>query len=197
MRNFSLIHSPMCLSLTFWSDYNALYFSSIFSCWDNVMGMVRGVAAVGATGTAAARGFFNLFCFGGGARGALDAVLQARLLAQYRAMIHQFGAAAPLSFFLPPPDLVLFRGTGGLGKGKGVPVAGPHPLPRLHGCKRSAASSAVLSTKVASTRRQFAGVGDGVGMDDWGASSSAVAVGGGERRGQRTGVIGYIYFQFQ
>ena len=29
--------------------------------------MVRGVAAVGATGTAAARGFFNLFCFGGGA----------------------------------------------------------------------------------------------------------------------------------
>ena len=52
------------------------------------MGMVRGVGAVGATGTAAARGFFNLFCFGGGARGALDAVLQARLLAQYRAMLY-------------------------------------------------------------------------------------------------------------
>ena len=45
--------------------------------------MVRGGAVVGATGTAAARGFFNLICLGeGGARRALGVVLQARLLAQ-------------------------------------------------------------------------------------------------------------------
>ena len=92
--------------------------------------MVRGVTAVGGTGTAAARGFFNLFCLGG-ARGALDAVLQARLLAQGKVM-SLFGAAAPLPFFLPLPDLGLLRGTGGPGKGG---PAGPHPLRLFRGCK--------------------------------------------------------------
>ena len=68
------------------------------------------------------------------ARGALGVVLQARLLAQGNVM-HQFGAAAPLPFFLPPPDFGLFRGTCGLGKGG--TVVGPDPLrlfiPRLQG----------------------------------------------------------------
>ena len=107
--------------------------------------MVRGGAIVGATGTAAARGFFNLICLGeGGARGALGVVLQARLLAQGNVM-HQFGAAAPLPFFLPLPDLGLLRGTDG--PGKGGPVAGPHPLRLFHTVQgaRSAASP-VLST---------------------------------------------------
>ena len=103
--------------------------------------MVRGGAVVGATGTAAARGFFNLICLGeGGARGTWRpwcCTSGARLLAQGNVM-HQFGAAAPLPFFLPLPDLGLLRGTGG--PGKGGPVAGPHPLRLFHdGCKEQGA----------------------------------------------------------
>ena len=86
------------------------------------------------------------------ARGALGVVLQARLLAQGNVM-HQFGAAAPLPFFLPLPDLGLLRGTGG--PGKGGPVAGPHPLrlfhvPRLQGARR--ATSPVLITSATGSR---------------------------------------------
>ena len=140
--------------------------------------MVRGGAVVGATGTAAARGFFNLICLGeGGARGALGVVLQARLLAQGNVM-HQFGAAAPLPFFLPLPDLGLLRGTGG--PGKGGPVAGPHPLRLFHdGCKEQGAPLPQSSVR----RRRGR-------MDDWGTAASAgiharplderVAVGGGK-----------------
>ena len=97
------------------------------------------------------------------ARGALGVVLQARLLAQGNVM-HQFGAAAPLPFFLPLPDLGLLRGTDG--PGKGGPVAGPHPLRLFHTGARS------------KERRfpspQYVGhVGDGVGMDDCGTPASA------------------------
>ena len=149
--------------------------------------MVRGGTRVGALAPQPRVASSTSFAWGrGGARGALGAVLQARLLAQGN-VLHQFGAAATLPFFLPPPDLGLLRGTNG--PGKGSPVAGPQPLPRLfHGCKeRRFLSPQYL---VSLHGQQFAGVGDGVGMDDWGTAASAgiharplderVAVGGGK-----------------
>ena len=99
------------------------------------------------------------------ARGALGVVLQARLLAQGNVM-HQFGAAVPLPFFLLPPDLGLCRGMGGLGKGD--TVAGPDPLLRLFIPRLQGAPFPQSTVPGNLHGLQFAGVGDGVGMDDWG-----------------------------
>ena len=122
------------------------------------VGMVRGGTRVGELAPQPRVASSTSFAWGrGGARGALGAVLQARLLAQGN-VLHQFGAAATLPFFLPPPDLGLLRGTGGHGKGGGR--RRPASAEASSTAARSVASS-VLSTSTLHGQ-QLAGVGNGV-----------------------------------
>ena len=117
-----------------------LYFSSIFSCWDNGCGH-------GSRGRCSRRRWHRSRAWLleplllGGARGALGAVLQARLLAQGNVM-HQFGAAAPLPFFLPPPDLGLLRGTGASFAARVAPAKMAPSQARIRCASSTAARSA-------------------------------------------------------